>query len=74
MMWLTALAIVLFAVSVVALGMSGAEPPHRIQTFGHSSPEERAFEHRATRLRTIGFVSIALAVMLGVVIVLQLLE
>ena len=70
MLWLTVLAIVLLAVSIIALATSGAEPPHRIQTFNRSSPQERAFEHRAARLRSIGFVSVGLAVLVVLVILL----
>lgn len=72
MVWLTVLAIVLLAVSIIALAISGAEPSHRIQTFSHSSSEERAFAQRAARLRVIGFVGVGLAAIIGLVIVLQL--
>ena len=70
MLWLTVPAIVLLAVSIIAIAMSGAEPPHRIQTFSHSSSEERAFDQRAARLRAIGYASVGLAAILGLVIVL----
>ena len=73
MTWLAVVVMILLGFSVLALAASGAEPPHRIQTFGHSSPAERTFERRAARLRAIGFASIGLAVLvaaIGVVVLL----
>ncbi len=69
--WLTVLAVVLLAVSIVALAVSGALPPAPIQTFSHSSSGEHAFERRWAWLRAIG--CIGLAVMVGVIVVLELL-
>ena len=74
MMWLTILAIILLAVSIIALASSGAEPSHRIVTFSHSSPEEDAFERRAIWLRAIGYTSVGLAAIIALVIVLSLLR
>jgi hypothetical protein len=65
---MTLLAVVvmlLLGFSVIALAFGSAEPPHDIQTLGRSSPEEQAFERRATRLQAIGFASVALAVLIG---------
>jgi hypothetical protein len=72
---MTLLAVVvmlLLGISVIALAIGSAEPPHDIQTFGHSSPEEQAFERRAMRLQVIGFASIALAVLVGLIGALEL--
>ena len=62
MTWLAVLIFVLFGFAVFALAIGGVEPPVRIRTFNQSSPEERAFERRATRLQMIGYASVALAV------------
>ena len=74
MLWLTVLVIILLAVSIIVLAISGGEPPHRIQTFNQSSPQERAFEQRGARLRMIGFVNLGLAAIIGLVIALNLLR
>ena len=74
MLWLTVLVVILLAISIITLAISGAEPPHRIQTFSHSSSEERAFEDRAARLRSVGFVSVGLAALIILVIVVNLLR
>ena len=64
MTWLVASVSVLFGFAVLVLALGGAEPPNRIRTFTQSSHEEQAFERRAVRLQTIGYVSAALAVLL----------
>jgi hypothetical protein len=74
MLWLTFLVFILLAVAIIVLAISGAEPSHRIQTFSQSSPQERAFEQRGAKLRMIGFVSLGLAAIIGLVIVLNLLR
>jgi hypothetical protein len=65
MTWDVVLLAILLGGSVLSLAISGAELPYRIQTFGRSSPEEHAFERRATWLRVAGLVSLGAAALLG---------
>ena len=67
MTWLAVLIFVLFGFAVFVLAIGGAEPPDRIRTFSQSSREEQAFDHRATRLQMIGYASVALAVLIGLI-------
>lgn len=62
MRWFAAFIFVLLGFAVFALAIGGVEPPDRIRTFSQSSPEERAFERRATRLQVVGYAAVALAV------------
>jgi len=73
MTWLAVLVMILLGISVFALAAGGAEPPYHIQTLGHSSPEEHAFERRALRLQVFGFAMIGLAVLVGLIGALELL-
>ena len=71
--WMTGLVLIPFGVSTFLLALSGAEPSHRIQTFSRSSPKEREFDRRATRLRVIGFLSAGFGVVIVLIVVLKLL-
>jgi|HubBroStandDraft_3_1064219.scaffolds.fasta_scaffold1994542_1 hypothetical protein len=73
MTYLAVAVMILLGVSVIALGFGGADPPHRIQTFARSSPEERAFDRRAQRFQAVGFASVGLALLIGVIGALELL-
>jgi hypothetical protein len=64
---LAVVVMILLAVSVITLAFGGADPPGRIQTLGRASAEEQAFARRALRLQVIGFASVALAVLIGVI-------
>ena len=73
---MTLLAVVvmlLLGFSVFALAAGGAEPPQQIQTFARSSPEEQAFERRARRLQVIGFATVGLAALIGLIGAVELL-
>jgi hypothetical protein len=67
MTWLAAFVFVLLGFAVFALAIGGVEPPDRIRTFGQSSREEQAFNRRAARLQMIGYASVALAVLIGLI-------
>jgi hypothetical protein len=69
---LAVLVMLLLGFSVLALAFGSAEPPHEIQTLGRSSPEEQAFERRAMRLQVIGFASVGVAVLVGLIGALEL--
>ena len=63
--WNGVLLVILLGLSVLSLAFSGADLPYRIQTFGRSSPEEHAFDRRATWLRVVGFASLLVAMLVG---------
>ncbi len=67
MTWLAASVFALFGFAVFALALGGVEPPDRIRTFSQSSPEEQSFDRRATRLQMIGYASVTLAVLIGLI-------
>ncbi len=66
MMWLAGLLAPLFFIAIVALALSGAEPPVRIQTFSHSSPDEQEFDRRGFKLRMVGFSTMSVAILVSV--------
>jgi hypothetical protein len=65
MLWWAGAVLISFATGIVTLAAAGAEPPGRIQTFSHSSSAERAFDRRASWLLAVGFVSVGMAVLMG---------
>ena len=65
MTWLATFVFILLGFAVFALAAGGAEPPVYMRTFSRSSPEEQAFDRRATRLQVLGYASVALAVLIG---------
>lgn len=66
MMWLAGLLAPLFFIGIVALALSGAEPPPRIQTFSHSSPDEQEFDRRGFKLQMIGLSTLGVAIVVSV--------
>jgi hypothetical protein len=73
-MLLAGLLVPLFLTAIVTLALGGEEPPERIQTLSHSSPEEQDFARRSMKLQTIGFAATGLAFLLSVLIAIQLLR
>ena len=67
MTWLATFVFLLLGFAVLALAIGGAEPPAAIRTFSQASPEEQAFQRRAARLQMIGYGTVALAVLIGLV-------
>ena len=74
MAWLAAVVFLLLGFAVLALAIGGAEPPARIRTFSRSSPEEEAFDRRTARLQVIGFASVVIALLIGLVGAFELLS
>jgi hypothetical protein len=67
MSWIAVVVFLLLGIAVFALAVGGAEPPARIRTFSGLSPEEQAFDRRATRLQVFGYASVALALLIGLI-------
>jgi len=74
MMWLTILVVVLTGFSMLVLALSRAEPPSETRTLSQSSQEEQAVERHSAWLRAVGYTSIALAALLGSMVVVQLVQ
>lgn len=74
MMWLTTLVVVLTGFSILVLALGRAEPPSQMRTLNRSSPEELAFERHSAWLRATGYTSVALAALLGSLIVLKFVQ
>jgi hypothetical protein len=67
MTWVGTIVLLLLGLAVLALAFGGAEPPIDIRTFSRASPEEQAFDRRAARLQALGYASVALAVLVGLI-------
>lgn len=67
MTWLGTFVFMLLGFAVFALAIGGAEPPTDIRTFSRASPEEQEYDRRAARLQVLGYASVALALLIGLI-------